>query len=188
MKIFIAGPRAISSIDKTIQERLDRIINQNYLVLVGDANGIDKAIQKYLFGKNYMNVFVYASQGRARNNIGKWDVQSVAVPEAVKGFDLYAAKDKVMADNADYGLMIWNGKSKGTLNNIINLIKQDKSVLLYFTPHKKFYSIKDFSTAEKLVSLCGDDTEMFFLDIIKTDSDNVIKNTTNQISLFDSDF
>lgn len=34
-----------------------------------------------------------------------------------------------MAKAADYGFMIWNGKSKGTLNNIINLVQYNKNVL-----------------------------------------------------------
>jgi len=188
MKIFIAGPRALSAIDKNVQDKLDSIINQKFSILVGDANGIDKAIQKYFFEHNYKSVFVYASRGRARNNIGKWDVQNIEVPESIKGFDFYATKDKAMADNADYGLMIWNGKSKGTLNNIINLTKQRKNVLLYFTPHNKFYLIRDLETAEKLASYCGDDVTNLFLNILNSSGDRAIESKSEQLSLFDSDF
>jgi hypothetical protein len=65
--------------------------------------------------------------------VGQWEVRNIPVKSNVTGFAFYAEKDKAMADNADYGFMIWNGKSKGTLNNIINLSRQLKVVLVYFT-------------------------------------------------------
>lgn len=42
-----------------------------------------------------------------------------------------------MAKNADIGFMIWNGKSKGTFNNMINLLNLGKEVILYYVPTKK---------------------------------------------------
>jgi len=162
MKVFIAGPRALKSLDSAVEERICNIIHQNITVLVGDANGVDKMIQSYLGNAGYQNVAVYASNGAARNNIGNWNIQNVPVKDGVTGFDFYAAKDKAMADDADCGFMIWNGKSKGTLNNMINLAKQDKTVLVYFTPHKKFYHIKSMEAAQKLASACGDDVGRLF--------------------------
>ena len=38
----------------------------------------------------------------------------------------YRAKDLAMVEDADCGFMIWNGESKGTLNNILNLLYMDK--------------------------------------------------------------
>jgi hypothetical protein len=36
-----------------------------------------------------------------------------------RGFAYYATKDQVMVDDAEYGLMLWDGESKGTLNSVI---------------------------------------------------------------------
>lgn len=47
MKVFIAGPRAVPRLNKSIEERLQNIYYNNFTVLVGDANGADKAIQDY---------------------------------------------------------------------------------------------------------------------------------------------
>ncbi len=126
LKIFIAGPRAISSLEKTVEDRLYGIYTKNYTVLVGDASGVDKAVQKFFSQLGYSNVVVLASNGKVRNNLGSWQVETVTVPNSIRGFDFYAAKDKAMADNADYGFMLWNGESKGTLNNIINLLKEKR--------------------------------------------------------------
>ena len=49
MKVFIAGPIAVKQLDSNIIQRLDSIIRNNCTVLVGDANGVDKLVQQYLF-------------------------------------------------------------------------------------------------------------------------------------------
>lgn len=37
MKVFIAGPRAISNVFKDVEQELDNIINRKISVLIGDA-------------------------------------------------------------------------------------------------------------------------------------------------------
>ena len=151
MKVFIAGPRAITKLNDDIMKKLEKIVNKNITVLVGDANGVDKAVQQFYLDHMYKNVLVYASGKRIRNNVGKWDTVNVDVTTKVKGFDFYTIKDKQMAKDADCGLMIWNGKSKGTFNNILNLVSLKKTVLLYLIPNGKFYKINSMSQIEKLV-------------------------------------
>jgi hypothetical protein len=183
MKVFIAGPRALKSLSEPVKDRLGAIIKSNITVLVGDANGVDKMIQQYLYSVNYRNVSVYASNGLARNNIGKWDVRSVPVKEGVSGFEFYAAKDRKMSDEADYGFMIWNGKSKGTLNNIINLSKQNKSVLVYITARARFYNVGNLETARKLASACGREAISLF-HTLSGSSHLKAEASAEQISLF----
>ena len=64
--------------------------------------------------------------------------------------------------------MIWNGKSKGTFNNIVNLIKYEKTVLLYLIPNKKFYKIENFSDVDKLVRIINNyEVNRFCLDVTR---------------------
>ncbi|MDQ2088026.1 hypothetical protein RBH29_16480 [Herbivorax sp. ANBcel31] len=70
MNIFIAGPRAISRLDKLVIHKINDIMDNNYNILVGDANGVDKAVQKFCSEKSYKNVRVCATMGKARNNLG----------------------------------------------------------------------------------------------------------------------
>ena len=142
MKVFIAGPRLINELDTKVVERLENIVRKN-TVIVGDAHGIDSSIQKYFYDKNYKQVCVFASNGKARNNIGNWEIKNIAIDKNVKGFDFYSAKDLEMAKQADYGFMIWNGESKGTFSNILNLLDLNKEFIIYYTVTKKFYSIKN---------------------------------------------
>lgn len=187
MKVFIAGPRAISSLDAEVKKRLSSIMEEGLTILVGDANGVDKAVQKYLDEKQYRNVIVYASNGIARNNIGFWPIENVPVEKGVSGFDYYTRKDAQMASDADYGFMIWNGKSKGTLNNMINLTKEKKHILVYLTSRKEFYHLSSMDTVKKLTKACGDETYALFTTLTKTDDVPIIDSAqlhVEQLSLF----
>ena len=124
-------------------------------------------MQRYFANLNYRNVIVYASDGKVRNNIGKWEIQSVLAGEKTKGFDFYACKDLKMAEDADHGFMIWNGKSKGTLNNMVNLVTRNKKTLVYFIPHKSFYWIDSIGEIQELISDCGVETLRLLTKLLK---------------------
>lgn len=156
--VFIGGARAITHLDQNVQARLQSLIASGCHVVVGDAAGVDKAVQKVLADHKYQSVNVYASNGTVRNNIGDWAVVAIQVSDDVKGFNFYAAKDKAMAKAADIGFMIWNGKSRGTFENIINLASQHKPCLVYHTIKKAFFLIKDVEAAEKLKCESGKST------------------------------
>ena len=124
MKVFISGSISIKILPKVAKEKLDSIIEKNLTVLVGDANGVDKLIQEYLRNKSYQNVYVYYAGSSIRNNLANWHV--VNVPSNLTGRALYTQKDKKMALDADYGMMIWDGKSQGTKANIDEMSKYGK--------------------------------------------------------------
>ena len=153
MKVFVAGPRIVKNLDENIIKKLENICKKEYDVLVGDADGIDSCIQKFLNEQNYRNVTVYASNGIARNNYGDWKIEKVDVESNVTGFDFYAKKDLEMAKNTDIGFMIWNGKSKGTFNNMINLLNFKKEVILYYMPTRKFYQFKQIQELEDFINI-----------------------------------
>ena len=47
-----------------------------------------------------------------------------------------------MADAAEYGLMIWDGKSKGTINNVMNLVRRHRPVVVYVAPTRSFDTVR----------------------------------------------
>lgn len=156
-KVFIGGSRRISRLGAEVKQRIDRIIEQGFPVLVGDANGVDKAVQKYLQGRRYEAVEVFCSGGECRNNLGKWPVRAVATGQARRDFNYYAAKDEKMAQEASVGLMIWDGNSAGTLANAARLLRQHKNVVVYAAPAKRFLTLKAEADWERLLSECGRD-------------------------------
>jgi hypothetical protein len=56
-----------------------------------------------------------------------------------------------MANAAEYGLMLWDGKSKGTINNIVNLSRYHKLVVVYVAP-KRLSLPSRYSTTSRLFS------------------------------------
>jgi len=162
-KVFIAGARIIRKLDKEIEGKLSSIMKNNISILVGDANGVDKLVQSFLAKNNYENVTVYTSGELVRNNVGKWEQNKVEVNSNIKGFDFYIKKDVEMAKVTDYGFMVWDGKSKGTLNNIINLVSMNKKVLVYLTDRKKYFLMNSFKKLEELLDILEyEETNMLY--------------------------
>ena len=143
MKIFIAGSREISVLDDYTQAKLDSICSKGYDVLIGDCYGVDALVQSYLSSRKYEKVTVYASIGIARNNLGNWNVRRTQPPKGIYGYRLYEMKDMAMADDADFGFMIWNGKSRGTKKNIERLRQQGKKVLVHLPEYRQTYLVQE---------------------------------------------
>jgi hypothetical protein len=127
MNIFISGSIRINKLPISATNKIDKIISKDFTILIGDAKGVDLQVQKYLSIKNYNNVVIYFVGTEIRNNVGKWEVKRIPNNDNVKkGRELYKLKDIAMANDADYGLMIWDGSSIGTLNNILEMRKRQK--------------------------------------------------------------
>ena len=148
--VFLGGSRRVSRLNESIRSKLDELIARDLWMFVGDANGADRAIQQHLANHGYEKVIVYAVSGRLRNNIGHWKVQSIHPPRGARGFDLYSAKDIQMAKDASYGLMLWDGKSRGTLENVRNLLAQGKPVAVHFGPERRLVSLRSPADLLKL--------------------------------------
>jgi probable addiction module antidote protein len=149
--VFVGGSRQISKLPPDAKKRLQTIVQNGIDVLVGDANGADKAVQKFMVDAAYDNVTVFCSGERPRNNLGNWKIQSV-MPAQSKGFQFYAAKDREMAINADYGFIIWDGKSPGTALNVLRLIRAGKKADLLNVPQKDTIKFRLLSDWEQFIS------------------------------------
>ncbi len=165
-KVFIAGSRSLSRRSKDVKQRIDNIIAQDLKVIVGDANGVDKAVQMYLKGRNYTRVTIFCMDGGCRNNVGKWPTRAIAAPESSRrDFAYYSTKDRAMAEEADYGLMLWDGKSRGTLRSVVDLVQHEKPVVVYVASEKAFHTlrrpddVRDILTRLNSAVLAGIDPE-----------------------------
>jgi hypothetical protein len=102
-KVFIGGSRRVTRLNADVQRRIDKIIEQGFSILVGDANGADKAVQTYLRSRRYHKVDVFCTAGNCRNNVGDWPIRTAPAPAGSRGFDYYAVKDDRMAEEASVG-------------------------------------------------------------------------------------
>lgn len=154
-KVFIGGSRRVSRLNEEVRRRIDRIIEQGFSVLVGDANGADRAVQQYLRSRGYDRVEVFCTNGECRNNVGDWPTRAVFASQDKKDFQFYGAKDQRMAEEASVGFMIWDGKSVGTLMNVFRIVSQRKKVVVYTTSSKQFSTLKDESDWRRFLSRCA---------------------------------
>lgn len=138
MKVFISGTgfgaSAIKELPKVVKDYVVDLVLKNCEILIGDCMGVDTLVQELINLLDYDNIVVYHSGNKCRNLINNgWKTKPVIVPRGVTGRDFYAAKDKVMANDADFGLAVWDGKSQGTGTNIENLKAQNKITFVYRT-------------------------------------------------------
>ena len=152
--VFLSGSRGISRLNDMIRDRVKNMMDKEFRIIIGDANGADKALQKYLSDLQYSNVMVFCSGQICRNNVGHWDMRQVAVDEKLRGRAFYTQKDKEMASEADYGFILWDGKSAGSISNVLELLKREKTVVVYFSPDKIFCTISRLDDARELLKRC----------------------------------
>lgn len=149
-KVFVSGSLRIKHLDKKVVERLNNIISKKMQVIVGDADGVDSSIQHYLKDKEINAVVVYCSGERARNNLGFWTTHNIKTGYKIGSREFFTAKDKEMARDCDYGFMVWDAKSTGTLNNVIELLNYKKKSVVYINKVKEFISIKNVDDLQNL--------------------------------------
>ncbi|MBC2695390.1 MAG: hypothetical protein HF982_08975 [Desulfobacteraceae bacterium] len=152
-KIFISGSMGIKRIDKKVKERIDNIITSNFPILLGDASGVDTSIQELIKSKEYKEVTVYCSGNHVRNNIGRWKVRKIMTDYKENTRHFFTAKDIQMAKECDYGLMVWDSKSTGTLSNVYELLSQGKKSLVFVNKLKSFIKVTDVDEFEELAAV-----------------------------------
>ena len=211
VKMFISGSILNKEIPEDVIKAVDDSRKRNYTILIGDAKGVDKNIQDMLKADNYKNVEVYHVGPRHRN-LADIDCTDIRIPVDIANEKFFKngsytreaqmLKDKAMSDDADFGLVIWKDTSKnrfgnisvskGSLNNIYNLLVQDKYVGLFYIPNPekgimKFKSVLEFEkqVIEKLVQK---ETKDYYYKMKKNanDSNSKYSNQSNneQLSLF----
>lgn len=150
--VFVAGSITIKNLDEAFRARLATVTERGFRVLVGDASGADTSIQEELKQTGNQHVTVYCSGSEPRNNLGDWPVESVFTLAEPGSRAFFTAKDKKMAENADYGLMIWDKKSPGTLSNVIELLILGRASVVYLHKDRKFVEVKSVSDIDFLIS------------------------------------
>ena len=184
-KVFISGSRSIKNLAPEVLLRLNNLISSNLNVIVGDSKGVDSSIQEYFHEKTYKNITVYFVGDGPRNNIGCSTTKYIKTNAVTGTRSFYTAKDLTMANDADYGLMIWDAKSAGTLSNVIELLKNEKKSVVYINKERLFKTVKSTSDLEDLVEFMSDHARMKANEKISLSAlIDTLKN--EQINMFDT--
>jgi len=154
--VFIAGSLSIKRLDPQFVERLANIVAKGLGVVVGDAKGADTSIQEALMLKDATKVVVYCTGETPRYNVGNWPVKPVVSNSKTGTRAFFTAKDIAMAKDADYGLMMWDSKSTGTLNNVLELLMREKKCVVFVNKLKEFMTISNVDHFKSLVNVMSD--------------------------------
>lgn len=146
----------IKNINKLVISRIDNIVKENFTILVGDADGVDSSIQGILSDKSYRNVLVYCTGRHPRNNIGRWEVKTIETDHKPNTRLFFTAKDLAMAEKCDYGLMVWDSKSTGTLSNVYELLVREKTSVVFVNKIKQFVNVRSSKEFGQLLSFMSD--------------------------------
>lgn len=141
--VFLSGSRRITRLPEDVALRLDAMVDGELEIVLGDANGADRLMQAYLDRKGYRRVRVFHSRASYRNNLGAWPSEQVDVEPGVTGRAFYTRKDKRMAEAADFGLIVWDGKSEGSLANARELAQLGKKSVVYVVPRRAFTVVRE---------------------------------------------
>ncbi len=152
-KVFISGSMRIKNLDPKVKERIDNIVNSNFPILLGDAEGVDSSIQRLLHEKGYEKVTIFCSGNEVRNNIGGWTVEKNNSEHRKNTRLFFTEKDVAMAKKCDYGFMVWDSVSSGTLKNVYEVLSRGKKSLVFVNKLKTFKKIGNIVDFEYLVSL-----------------------------------
>ncbi len=151
--VFIGGSRRITRLDAPVKARLNRIIEKQLRVILGDASGVDKLVQEHLRDAGYPLVEVFCTGDECRHNVGGWPTRSIPVSKGSnrKDFSFYATKDRAMAEEATVGLMLWDSESVGTAMNVLRMVQREKSVVVYIAPQHEFVDVKSQADFDALL-------------------------------------
>jgi predicted XRE-type DNA-binding protein len=154
--VFIAGSISISRLHEKVQERINKIVSSDFDVVVGDADGADTSIQECLQRFHAGKVTVFCTGDAPRNNVAEWPVHRVVSKAKAGSRAYFTAKDLEMARTSDYGLMVWDCKSTGTLSNVIELLREKKKSVVFVNKDKDFVTISDKSGLDNLLSFMSE--------------------------------
>lgn len=164
--VFLAGSRVgVSSgrLPNAVRDRVGTIVRRGMRVVIGDANGADRALQMLLRELGHKDVSVIVGgTGRVRNLADPdWPVERIGADSPLTGKALMTIKDEAMGERATHGLMVWSdvytsrfgreSVSSGTLRNVWQLLSAGKPVALFYVPAGRFFDLKSLDDYEDLV-------------------------------------
>lgn len=132
-KCFISGSASVFAITDEAKRMINKLVYNDITILVGDCKGADWLVQYYLKWLGYDNVLVCHTGIRARNNAG---FNTKRITKRYKSSaNAYQHKDIWMSKKCDYGLVLWDGVSRGSKSNINRLESYGKHCKVVMERH-----------------------------------------------------
>lgn len=167
-RVFISGSISIETLPQTVIDSIDKIQQQEFEILVGDAKGIDLLVQQKLKNENFFNVLVCSIYEKPRNILSsKFKICQVEYDTAITSErKRQTFKDSYMTRQSDYSLVVWDGKSKGSFANIIRSLEQNQPVKIYLNSESRFLE-NDEITEQKIEQIYKSNNGYTSTEILK---------------------
>ena len=149
-KVFISGSISIKKLPQEVIKSIQIMIDKNMGILVGDASGIDSLVQDFCDENNYFNVVVYTITSIPRYKANQeFQEKRILVNQNIKSErERQTYKDKAMSEDSTFSLVVWDGSSKGSYENIIRALKNKKQVKVYYQELDKYLDNKKITIDE----------------------------------------
>ncbi len=151
MKVFLGGSIRLNALPSQVKHLIAEEVSRGSSFAVGDAAGIDLAFQHFLKSQSVKALTVFHSD-QLRNNVGNWPTEFVQSDLKSSGKDKFTVKDRKMSELADCGIMVWDGKSAGTLANAIDLLNQQKPCQLFLAPRADLHLLTTIQDLERILT------------------------------------
>lgn len=171
-KVFISGSRTQEVIPENVQRSLELIKQQQIKILIGDSEkGVDNEIIDYLrLAPKYSEVEIYSIKAKARVKVEEeWKLKIIETEKSLNPQEKQMEKDRVMADQADWGLAVFNPITKnrygaiqvsaGTLRNTIQMLLNKKAVKFFYVYETKVEvaNLKNISELRQVIETFQDE-------------------------------
>ncbi|MGJ0314620.1 hypothetical protein [Aliarcobacter cryaerophilus] len=152
--VFISGSSSIKDLPNDAIKSLENIIDKEFEIFVGDAKGVDTLIQQYFYKKEYTNINICTIYETPRNLASnKFKIKQVDYDKNLFGErEKQTFKDEFMTLNSNYSFAIWDGKSKGSFENIKRAIISNKKLKVFYTLENRFLE-KELLDIENITNL-----------------------------------
>ena len=163
--LFISGSMSINTLPIFIQKTLEKIFQEKkYTLLIGDASGIDTLVQKYCNQRTFYDVEIFSIFQNPRNYISKNFTPHFIQTTEKNPRKKQQEKDIAMTKKSDALLVIWDGKSKGSYENILRGLEQNKHIEVFY--NEKFLSQGEI-TKKNIDNIFSENYEYSASEIIK---------------------
>lgn len=137
---FISGSMSIRVLPDRVLQHLRLMLDLRLSIVIGDAPGVDAAVQRFLADHDKQEVTVFCGGNTPRTNLGKWPVQRVSANAPPGTREWHTAKDREMARLAGSGFVIWDGVSCGSFANIRRMRNFGRFLAVYIRPEDRLLS------------------------------------------------
>lgn len=152
-KYFVPGTWREGVPPETFATAIDEIVEKGEEIIVCDFYGVDTVVQEYLQDKEYKNVTIYVVGKKTRKNVGNWKEKHIIPSDNATKFRYCVDRELSIVENADYGIIAWNGCDRESYVDMINLVYLGKKCRLYLMEEDKWI---DICTLEELENFAGE--------------------------------